>query len=446
LGKINRIATRKSEAKRESPVSQAHKPEPFQTRSSSIDGILFLQRTVGNQAVQKLFKSGTIQAEPKIGKPGEKYEQEADRVADQVMRMPEPLVQKQPEEEEEEEEAIQPKPLANQITPLVQRQVELGEEEEEPIQAKKTGGQTRVISSSLQSRINSLKGSGRPLPESTRRCLESRFGSSFNDVRIYNNSQAANIAKSINAKAFTTGKDIVFGAGQYSPATSTGKKLLTHELTHIVQQSSSRGSIQRQKLTPFKQAEIKPLETLYNAANRAAHNCISILNKAVKTVYSEELKNEKLKSTIQDTMKKLEGLNLVGKPTVIEFLDSTAKVTKGTIKPNKLSQSVEGYLLSLSAPLNGWYLYGLSIMDGYHSVLIAVQVTGDKAKVHWLDQTEGFKDVTGKLDSMIEEKTIRWWEGVKASKGVGYKTRTTFWPFAWVLGDFPRPAKEYRYA
>ncbi|KAF5424741.1 hypothetical protein C5S42_12470 [Candidatus Methanomarinus sp.] len=85
-----------------------------------VDRILFLQRTAGNQAVSRLMKSGALQAKLKIGHPGDKYEQEADRVADAVMRMPEPGVKQQAEEEE----LIQPKPLAEQIRPLIQRQVE----------------------------------------------------------------------------------------------------------------------------------------------------------------------------------------------------------------------------------------------------------------------------------------------------------------------------------
>jgi hypothetical protein len=85
--------------------------------------IPFLQRTIGNQAVGRI-----IQAKLKIGQPGDKYEQEADRVADTVMKMPAPQVHRQPEEEEE----IQTKPVAEQITPLVQRQPD----EEEEIQTK----------------------------------------------------------------------------------------------------------------------------------------------------------------------------------------------------------------------------------------------------------------------------------------------------------------------
>ena len=84
-----------------------------------LDRILFLQRTAGNQAVSRLMRSEALQAKLRIGQPGDVYEQEADRVADAVMRMPEPGVQRRAEEEE----LIQPKLFAEQITPLIQRQV-----------------------------------------------------------------------------------------------------------------------------------------------------------------------------------------------------------------------------------------------------------------------------------------------------------------------------------
>jgi len=106
------------------------------TNSSPVNRILYLQRTIGNQAVQRMVRSGALQAKLRIGQPGDKYEQEADRVADAVMRMPEPWVQRQVEPEEEEE-TLQSKPLSHQITHLVQVQrQEEPEEEEEMLQAK----------------------------------------------------------------------------------------------------------------------------------------------------------------------------------------------------------------------------------------------------------------------------------------------------------------------
>jgi hypothetical protein len=95
--------------------------------------LLALQRTHGNQYVQRVVSG--IQAKLEVGQPGDIYEQEADRVADRVMRMPEPEVQREVGEEEmKEEELIQTKSLSDQITPLMQRQPI--EEEEELLQAK----------------------------------------------------------------------------------------------------------------------------------------------------------------------------------------------------------------------------------------------------------------------------------------------------------------------
>jgi hypothetical protein len=173
-----------------------------------------------------------VQAKLTVGEPDNKYEREADRVADLVMRMPEPGCP-----ECEEEETLQTRPVASQITPLVQRQVEEEEEEEEPIQAKQTGGQTLQVSPGLGEQIRSLRGGGRPLPQSTRNFYELRFGYDFSQVRVYSGSKAAETAREVNAQAFTIGQNVVFGAGHYAPDTASGKRLLAHELTHVLQQS-----------------------------------------------------------------------------------------------------------------------------------------------------------------------------------------------------------------
>ncbi len=91
------------ETKRKNSPLRIQRKKSSQPIKTPADRILFFQRTIGNQAVQRLIKSGTLQAKLKIGQPGDKYEQEADRVADAVMQMPEPGVQRQVEPEEEEE-------------------------------------------------------------------------------------------------------------------------------------------------------------------------------------------------------------------------------------------------------------------------------------------------------------------------------------------------------
>jgi len=278
--------TKKSEKKAQVSSSTKPKENFYQSINSPVEEILHLQQTIGNQAVQRLSKSGTIQAKLKIGKPNDKYEQEADRIADKVMCMPEPKgssanspsssVQRESTCPEcPEKEGIQTKPLVDQITPLVQQQVDeeeepvqtkllqrqpedeeeepiqrqpQQEEEEEPIQAKPPSNQTPAGTSNIESSVNTLKGGGQPLSESTRSYFEPRFGADFSHVRVHTDSQAAETAKSINAKAITSGKDVVFGAGQYSPITSSGKRLLAHELTHVVQQKQRPDrNIQRKK-------------------------------------------------------------------------------------------------------------------------------------------------------------------------------------------------------
>ncbi len=91
-------------------VVQTKKDDSSQPVSSPADRILFLQRTVGNKALQRLFKSGMIQAKLKIGEPNDIYEQEADRVADQVMRMPDRAVGSQQSAVSSGNERIQRKP------------------------------------------------------------------------------------------------------------------------------------------------------------------------------------------------------------------------------------------------------------------------------------------------------------------------------------------------
>lgn len=134
------------------------------------------------------------------------------------MNMPDPRVQRQLEEEEKKKE----------------------EEEEEYIQPKAENSQIREITPDLESRINSIRGGGQPLRESDRSFMERRFGIDFSGIRVHTDSNAVQMSRELNAQAFTVGRDIYFGAGKYSPSTSSGKRLLAHELTHVVQQSLNR--------------------------------------------------------------------------------------------------------------------------------------------------------------------------------------------------------------
>ncbi|TKJ38541.1 hypothetical protein CEE37_12305 [candidate division LCP-89 bacterium B3_LCP] len=219
--------------------------------------------------IRSILRPQSIQTKLTIGSPNDQYEQEADRVADQIVRMPEPMLQKQPLEEEEEE--LQTKPIADQITPMVQRQIEEEEEEELiqpdrlpiiqrqeeeeeeivqtlqrqcdeeecPIQTQQETSHTSEVTPNLASQIQAIRSGGRSLPQPCRNYFEPRFGRDFSDVHIHTDSKADDVAKSINAKAFTLGQDVFFGSGQFAPGTEGTKKLLAHELTHVVQQGDA---------------------------------------------------------------------------------------------------------------------------------------------------------------------------------------------------------------
>jgi hypothetical protein len=230
---------------------------PSTTQRASV--LLALQRTHGNRYVQRVVSG--IQAKFKVGQPGDIYEQEADRMADAVMRMTEPEVQRQSEVEEEEDGREKLSIQARTITPTqaltLQRQDDEEEEElkkkkkeeekEETLHAKEPPGHVPEVTPEFESRIHALQGGGQPLSESARAFFEPRFGQDFSRVRAHTDAQAAETAQTLNARAFTMGHDIVFGAGQYVPGTSEGRRLMAHELTHVVQQglSSSVTKIQR---------------------------------------------------------------------------------------------------------------------------------------------------------------------------------------------------------
>jgi len=105
-----------------------------------------------------------------------------------------------------------------------------------------------------------LHGSGQPLEATTRAYLEPRFGHDFSSVRVHTDGQAAQSARAVNALAYTVGQNVVFGAGQYQPGTTSGNKLLAHELTHTIQQKSFGSSYVPQRATLISQPA-DPAET-----------------------------------------------------------------------------------------------------------------------------------------------------------------------------------------
>ena len=118
----------------------------------------------------------------------------------------------------------------------------------------------KEISSSLATELHGPKGNGIPLPTAEKNFFEPRFGKDFSHTHLHTDSRANALARSVNAKAFTLGRDVVFGAGEYRPETTEGKHLLAHELAHTMQQGGVRdsGTLQRVVLGDITQQSIVP--------------------------------------------------------------------------------------------------------------------------------------------------------------------------------------------
>lgn len=216
--------------------------------------------------VREIVTGRRLQPKLTIGAPNDRYEREADRFADQVMRMPTPVtgeaqapdvqrmcaecedepLQRQPLEDEEELVQTKAASVSETGAPFIQRmctdceQEQLqrqGEEEEELVQAQGLGGAGHRIAPETENEIRSLP-SGRPLASAERGFFESRIGHDFRRVRVHTDLHAIEMANALNAEAFTTGTHIYLNQGRYNPESRSGKRLLAHELTHVVQQSA----------------------------------------------------------------------------------------------------------------------------------------------------------------------------------------------------------------
>jgi hypothetical protein len=189
------------------------------------------------------FFQPVVQTKLTVNKPGDSFEQEADAMADKVMRKPAAAPAKKcpscKEKEEAQTTAVKEK-HATDDTP-VQRKCSHCEEEEKKkltVQRKSEDSDNVQVSNTLAKDIESHKGKGSPLPQDTKTFMEDGFGAGFDNVRVHHGSYAAEMTSGVNAQAFTVGKDIYFNSGKYNPASHSGKHLLAHELTHVLQQGN----------------------------------------------------------------------------------------------------------------------------------------------------------------------------------------------------------------
>jgi hypothetical protein len=223
-----------------------------------------------------------LQAKLTINQPEDEYEREANRVADAAMQMPDYAVRWAPRFREGAG-LLRTKSSPAQNASLVQRRGELYAERQDPLQtilgetaptqraaSDQKGEQDLLQIKAVHGVASGIApgvvpgllpfGGGQPLPEPERAFFETRLGEDLGSVRVHTGPQAANVARFLGAEAFAFGPHVVFAPGRYSPETHNGKRLLAHEITHVIQQRTSRGHIQRYEETR------KPVSPLSEAA------------------------------------------------------------------------------------------------------------------------------------------------------------------------------------
>ncbi len=173
--------------------------------------------------------SQPLQPKLKIGQVGDKYEREADRVAEQVVKQIHA-------------------PVSQQVGQNLQREdmsVEEKELQKKPMLQLRSAKEGTTAAPDLEASIKQARGGGQPLADSIRKPMEQAIGADFSRVKVHIDSRADQLNQSIQAKAFTTGQDVFFRQGAYNPGSRGGQELLAHELTHVVQQNGGQIILQR---------------------------------------------------------------------------------------------------------------------------------------------------------------------------------------------------------
>ncbi|MEM7427980.1 MAG: DUF4157 domain-containing protein [Pseudomonadota bacterium] len=209
--------------------------------------------------IRSILGRPRLQPKLTIGAVDDPAEREADRMADKVMGMPEPGV------------------TGSAVSALVPEGTisrKCADCEENTLRRKPADDAENLATPDVHKAVTSL-GSGLPLPSSERNFFEPRFGRDFSNVRLHTDQRAGTAADAINARAFTHGSDVAFGAGEYRPGTTAGRRLMAHELAHVGQQaprSQDRGTLRRSNGASAALPSVIS-HRFVNTGNTAADNC-----------------------------------------------------------------------------------------------------------------------------------------------------------------------------
>lgn len=235
------------------PRGEHHRGVPMRHEARDVAAsLLHLQRSQGNRFVDSLVHGRLQQGELAVSQPDDPLEVEADRVAEAVMNMPAPMTETAPsanDVHQREQSATGTERASLPTRQSAATDPECGRMYQSPVAVP--GDTALSLPPAVEQGIEGAQDGGEPLPASERQFFEPRIGVDLRSVRIHANEDAAYSAHELGARAYTIGRHIVFGSGEYQPGTHAGRRLMAHELTHVVQQAVAPSVIQRLIRTPY---------------------------------------------------------------------------------------------------------------------------------------------------------------------------------------------------
>ena len=315
---------------------------------------------------QSRFFTPTVQAKFTVNEPGDAYEQEADAVADKVMRMPvhfgfgmSDVGSSVPKSE-----IANPKSNTMPYSQISRKCADC--EEEDNVQRKESNGGGGQAAPSIVNDV--IASSGKPLDSNTQQFMESRMGHDFSHVQVHTDGKAAESATAVNALAYTSGNHIVFNSGQYQPDTEGGKRLLAHELVHVGQQNQNIGlqskTIQREEVKETKPKEKTPEEKYLEALKKIGE---AFLETPTGKEIKEKLAKTPLAVEVKQFFESLHGKIIAG--TAVAGATAAVLATKADIS-----------LPIPKIPLGGGLSLGIDVEGKDRKMMFTLSYKGEKAK------------------------------------------------------------------
>lgn len=332
-------------------------------------------QTVGKNALPGLsgrISQAVIQTKLKVNHPGDRFEQEADSVADKVLR-------------------------ERSDHPVINRSADFSPFSPAVAYRRYNDSHVADVSdhtlSHIEPALNNSRGSGQPLSAETNSFMSNSMGADFSSVRVHTDEKAATMSRSLNAHAFTHGNDIYFNSGMYNPESTPGKRLIAHELSHVVQQ----GAVNRIQRSTNQQVTISSGENTTVVQRRSAQVVMSA-DPAFQGIVKKVKDTGKKAKVHEPTGKKVKDAQSAAKPPTNEKI-SKAKDKKvaemnqqepGNFDENKFKAALRAKIAALQ-------LNTLKEAENFKANNGAAAVKGDAASQVSAEKNKAAGSIEGKV-------------------------------------------------